>query len=326
MRFIETWTQATLVATRDLTPSIREFLLRPEHFAGAAYLVGSHIQVAVTIDGRPETRSYSLIGECGADGYRIAVRRAEDSRGGSRYMWSLAPGARLAITLPSSLLSIDWTRRHYCLVAGGIGITPIIGAAQALARRDAAFTLHYAVRSRADAAYVDLLAGLLGDRLKVHAGDEGHRLDLDAVFGSLPENTMTLFCGPMRMLDAARHAWTAASRPLADLRYETFGSSGLLPTDSFRVRLKDENVEIVVPRDRSMLDALNDAGFEVMSDCRRGECGVCAIDLVASDGEIDHRDVFFSEHQKREGRKICPCVSRARGTITVDMLHRPDVI
>jgi dimethylamine monooxygenase subunit B len=326
MRFIETWTQATLVATRDLTPSIREFLLLSENFDGAAYPVGSHIDVAVTIDGRPQTRSYSLVGECGADGYRIAVRRAEDSRGGSRYMWSLAPGARLNVTLPSSLLAVDWTRRHHCLVAGGIGITPIFGAAQALARRGADFTLHYAVRSRGDAAYVDLLAALLGERLKLHAGDEGHRLDLDAVFSSLPQDSMTLFCGPMRMLDAARHAWTAAGHPLADLRYETFGSSGSLPTTSFRVRLKDERVEIEVPRDRSMLDALNDAGFEVMSDCRRGECGVCAIDLVASDGEIDHRDVFFSEHQKREGRKICPCVSRARGTITVDMLHRRDAI
>lgn len=182
------------------------------------------------------------------------------------------------------------------------------------------------MRSREDAAYLDLLAGLLGDRLKVHAGDEGNRLDLDTVFASLLRDSMALFCGPMRMLDAARHAWSAAGRPLADLRYETFGSSGLMPTVSFRVRLKEGNVEIVVPRDRSMLDALNDAGFEVMSDCRRGECGVCAIDLVATDGEIDHRDVFFSEHQKREGRKMCPCVSRARGTITVDMLHRPDAI
>jgi vanillate O-demethylase ferredoxin subunit len=242
-------------------------------------------------------------------------------------MWSLKPGARLGITLPSSLLAIDWTRRHYCLVAGGIGITPIIGAAQALAcRREATFTLHYAVRTREDGAYLDLLTSLLGDRLKLYAGNEGHRIDLDAMFALLPQDAMTLLCGPMRMLDAARHAWSAAGRPLADLRYETFGSSGLLPTESFRVRLKDENVEIEVPRDRSMLDALSEAGYEVMSDCRRGECGVCAIDLVAADGEIDHRDVFFSEHQKRESRKICACVSRARGTITIDTLHRPDAV
>ena len=85
-------------------------------------------------------------------------------------------------------------------------------------------------------------------------------------------------------------------------------------------------MEVVVPRDRSMLDALSDAGFEVISDCRRGECGVCAIDLVDVDGEIDHRDVFFSEYQKREGGKICPCVSRVRGVVTVDLLHRPDAV
>jgi vanillate O-demethylase ferredoxin subunit len=110
------------------------------------------------------------------------------------------------------------------------------------------------------------------------------------------------------------------------LRYETFGSSGLLPTEAVRVRLKDADVEFVIPRDRSMLDVLNDAGHEVMSDCRRGECGICAIDVVEVDGEIDHRDVFFSDHQKQANQKICACVSRARGVITVDTLRRPDAI
>ena len=75
-----------------------------------------------------------------------------------------------------------------------------------------------------------------------------------------------------------------------------------------------------------MLDVLNEAGCEVMSDCRRGECGVCAIEVVAVEGEIDHRDVFFSDHQKQENRKICACVSRAHGFITVDTLHRPDAM
>ncbi|MGY4154540.1 MULTISPECIES: PDR/VanB family oxidoreductase [unclassified Bradyrhizobium] len=324
MRFIETWTSATLLGVRDLTPGIREFLLRPDDFTAAPYPVGSHIDVGVTIDGQPQTRSYSLVGEVDPQGFRIAVRHAPDSRGGSRYMWSLAPGARLNITQPASLVQLDWTRRQFCLIAGGVGITPIVGAAQALARRDVGVTLHYAARTRGDAAYLGALERLLGDRLIVHAGDEGRRLDLDSVFAGLPQDTMTLFCGPMRMLDAARRAWEASGRPMTDLRYETFGSSGLLPTEAFRVRLRDEGTEFVIPRDRSMLDVLNEAGHEVMSDCRRGECGVCALDVVDVDGEIDHRDVFFSDHQKQESRKICACVSRARGTITVDTLHRAD--
>src|SRR5262245_261461 len=308
MRFIETWSPATLLATRDLSPSIREFLLKPDDRNSAAYPVGSHIDVAVTINGQPETRSYSLVGEADPRGFRIAVRHAPDSRGGSRYMWSLRPGARLDITLPSSLLSVDWARRSYCLIAGGIGITPMVGAAQVLARRGAEFTLHYAVRSRADAAYIEDLAGLLGDRLVVYAGGDGRRLDLDGLFASLPQETLALFCGPIRMLDAARHAWTGAGHPLSDFRYETFGSSGSLPTQAFRVRLKDTNVEIEIPRERSMLDVLNASGHEVMFDCRRGECGICAIDVTDVDGEIDHRDVFFSDHQKQASRKICACV------------------
>jgi vanillate O-demethylase ferredoxin subunit len=267
-----------------------------------------------------------LVGEASPRGLRIAVRRADDSRGGSRYMWQLAPGARLDITRPASLVAVDWERENYCLIAGGIGITPILGAAQALARRGANVTLHYAVRSRGDAAYLDELAAMLGDRLVVHASDEGQRLDLDALFASLPSGALTLFCGPMRMLDAARHAWIGAGHPLADLRYETFGSSGTLPTEAFRVRLKDSGIELEVPRERTMLDVLNASGFEVISDCKRGECGLCAIDVVAVEGEIDHRDVFFSDHQKQSNAKICTCVSRARGTITVDTLLRADAV
>jgi vanillate O-demethylase ferredoxin subunit len=326
MRFIETWIPATLVSTRDLAPGIREFLIRPDQFDGAAYPVGSHINVSVTIDGQPETRSYSLVGEAAPRGLRIAVRRAEDSRGGSRYMWSLQPGARLDITTPASLLAVDWARQNYCLIAGGIGITPILGAAQALARRGADVVLHYAVSSRDDAAYLGDLANLLGDRLVVHASNEGRRLDLDALFAAVPKDALALFCGPMRMLDAARHAWIGAGHPLPDLRYETFGSSGTLPTETFRVRLKGSNVELEIPRERSMLDVLNASGHDVMYDCKRGECGLCAIDVVEVDGEIDHRDVFFSDHQKRSNQKICACVSRARGTITVDTLLRADAV
>ena len=324
MRFAQKWTACRVHAIRDVAPTIREFVLRPEGTSVENYAVGSHVQVGVSIDGRPETRCYSLVGEFSPDGYRIAVRRAPDSRGGSLYMWSLQPGARIEVSTPASLFEIDWTRKSYCLIAGGIGITPIIGIAGTLMRRNAGMELHYAVGSRRDAAFLDELTEALGDRLVIHASDEGTRIDLDGTFGRLPPDASTIICGPMRLLEAARRSWASAGRLPADLRYETFGSSGLLPTQSFRVRIDHSSREIVVGENKSMLDALNEAGFEVMSDCERGECGVCAIDVISVDGQIDHRDVFFSDHQKMSSGKICPCVSRAVGAITVNTLYRSD--
>jgi ferredoxin-NADP reductase len=324
MRFATKWTTCTVHAIRDVAPAIREFVLRPEGSNVENYAIGSHVNVGVLIDDLPETRSYSLVGESHPYGYRIAVRRAADSRGGSRYMWSLQPGARIEISSPASLLELDWSRKSYCLIAGGIGITPIIGIAAALVRRNAEVALHYVVKSRNDAAFLDELYDLLGDRLIIHASDEARRIDLDRTFRALPLDALAIICGPMRLLEAARRSWAAAGRALTDLRYETFGSSGLLPTEPFRIRIDHSGHEIVVPENKSMLDALNEAGFEVMSDCQRGECGVCAIDVVVVDGKLDHRDVFFSDHQKQAGGKICPCVSRAVGAITVNTLYQRD--
>jgi len=324
MRFTEQWSWCTVESISDVTPKIREFRLRPDNGRVPPHPAGSHIGVTVLIDGQPARRSYSLVENSDAGTYRIAVRLAPESRGGSRGMWNLRAGARIEISNPASLLEIDWTRKTYCLIAGGIGITPITGIAAALHRRSIDAVLHYAVKSRGNAAFLDELSALLGDRLIVHASDEGVRLDLEATFHALPADAIAIMCGPMRMLEAARRAWNDIGRAPADLRYETFGSSGLKPTAEFRVRLKDTGTELVVPQNSSMLDALNGAGFEVISDCQRGECGVCAIDVVAVDGEIDHRDVFFSDQQKHDNRKICPCVSRAIGVVTIDTLYRPE--
>src|SRR6266478_6652245 len=152
MRFERKWTTCIVHAIRDVAPAIREFVLRPEEFSVTNYAPGSHVNVSVLIDGRPETRCYSLVGDVSPDGYRIAVRRAPDSRGGSRYMWSLKPGARIEVSSPASLFEIDWSRKSYCLIAGGIGITPIIGISSALMRRNAEVELQYAVRKRHGAA------------------------------------------------------------------------------------------------------------------------------------------------------------------------------
>src|ERR1700692_1135419 len=237
MRFAQKWTKCTVDVTRDVTSTVREIVLRPEGAGTEPYAIGGHVNVGVLIDGRPDTRCYSLVGDFNPAGYRIAVRLAPDSRGGSRYMWTLKAGARIEVSSPASLLEIDWSKQSYCLIAGGIGITPMLGIAGALMRRNADIAFHYAVKSRTDAAFLDELSDLLGDRLIVHAGDEGKRIDLDHTFARLPPGASAILCGPMRLLEAARRGWAAAGRPAADLRYETFGSSGLLATASSRGRI-----------------------------------------------------------------------------------------
>jgi len=325
MRYVDHWDTVIVTAVRDLTPSVRELTLQTPWTT--AHSVGAHIDVEVMIDGRPDTRSYSLVGEGAGPTRRIAVKGEARSRGGSRYMWSLAPGARLKVTPPSNSFELSLEATPYLLVAGGIGVTPIVGMASVLARRGAPVSMVYAGRSRGDMAYLDELDAALGGRLTVCADDEaGGPPDLAAAFAALAPDAQAYICGPVPMLDAAKAAWAAAGRPPARLLFETFGSSGRFPNAAFTVRVPRLGVEVQVPETRSMLDALADAGVAVLADCRRGECGLCAMDVVGVEGVVDHRDVFFSDHQHQAGAKICACVSRvAGGTITVEPAWRGDI-
>ena len=90
------------------------------------------------------------------------------------------------------------------------------------------------------------------------------------------------------------------------------------------MRIPRHNLAITVAAGSTLLEALEGAGVQTLWDCRRGECGLCAMDVLAVDGEIDHRDVFLSEHEKQAGSRICACVSRAVGTITLDSAWRPE--
>jgi vanillate O-demethylase ferredoxin subunit len=321
VRYAETWSQASLRAVRDLTPGIREFEIVPDGDAPAAYPLGGHINIEVLAGGRPDTRSYSITGAGGC--YRIAVKLDREGRGGSAYMWSLAPNARLRISNVETNFPVDHGRPEYLLIAGGIGITPLYGTALALARRGAPLRLHYCARNAGELAFADELRAALGERLVTYVSGE-RRLDLGATLRSVVPGGLVMVCGPLRMLEEVRRIWKGLGRPAADLRFETFGSSGVHAPEAFTVKLPQLNREIVVAENQSMLDALESAGVGVISDCRRGECGVCVINIVGVEGAVDHRDVFFSEHQKKENKKICACVSRAVGTISIDPLYRPD--
>jgi vanillate O-demethylase ferredoxin subunit len=319
------WIPATLRATRDLTPGIREFALVPDEGA-TAYPTGAHLRVRLEVAGRPTTRHYSLVGAAPREGaWRIAVQREDAGRGGSRAMWALEPGARLTIARPVSHFELASGAPEVLLLAGGIGITPMLGMAEVLVRRGARFRLLYAGRSRAAMAYLPELATPLGERLVVVAEDEAGRPDLPAAFAGLAPDAEAYVCGPLGLLGAARRAWADAGRPPASLVFETFGSSGHAAPSAFTVRIPRLGREVRVPADLSMLEALEAAGVGVLSDCRRGECGLCALDVLAVEGAIDHRDVFLSERQQAGNGRICACVSRmAGGAITIDPPWRGD--
>jgi ferredoxin-NADP reductase len=291
------------------------------------YPTGAHLDIAVRIDGLPDIRSYSLVGERPVDGaYRIAVKEISHSRGGSTYVRGLERGAVVEVSEPQSHFELQYGRPEYLLVAGGIGITPIFGMAQALMRHGRPFRLLYAARTRRQMPFLDELADLVGDRLELYVSSGGRRLDLGAEIDKLDPDGEAYLCGPLRLRDAAQHAWREKDKRPDRLQFETFASGGRFAPEEFVVRLHDQGGrEVTVRRDRTLLDSLTDNDVEMMWDCLRGECGLCAARVLDAEGELDHRDVFLSDEQRREGTTILTCVSRAvGGAITIDTGFRPE--
>lgn len=319
------WSDAAIRSVRDVASDVRMIEIEPS--AGVRpYPTGSHLDIAVEIDGLPDLRSYSLVGEGPVDGaYRIAVKEIPDSRGGSVWVRTLEPGVAVQVSEPASNFELQFGREEYLLIAGGIGITPMVGMAHALERHGRPFRLLYAAHTREQMPFLDELSELLGDRLELFVSAEGDRIDLGAEIERLHPDGELYLCGPLRLRDAARHAWSERDRRPDRLQFETFASGGAFAPEEFLCRVRDAGREVTVKRTRTLLDALKDEGVDMMWDCLRGECGLCAAEVIEVEGELDHRDVFLSDDQKEEGKTIVTCVSRVvGGAITIDTGFRGD--
>jgi ferredoxin-NADP reductase len=327
MRSTQQWVEARVHALRDVTPTVREITLKPDSRA-LPNQAGGHLQMQVLVGqgagSRPHTRSYSLIGQADDEFYRIAVKRLDNGRGGSKAMWQLAVGDRLRISEPQNHFPLDLAAPAYLLVAGGIGVTPMLGMVQVLAKRNAPVSMLFGARSLEELAYLEALEVALPGNIKTAIAEEGEFIDFEAEIAQLPPKAQMYVCGPVPMLDAARKAWEKAGRAETDLRYETFGSSGRFAPQAFKVSIPRHKLDITVPADNGLLDELEMAGIQAIYDCRRGECGLCAMDVISVNGEIDHRDVFLSDEEKASNKRICVCVSRVVGEITLDSAYRAE--
>jgi vanillate O-demethylase ferredoxin subunit len=308
------WQHGQVLETIDVAEDVRRIVIQPDRPRPAA--PGSHLDFELVTDGRALRRSYSIVrSEDEGRRWTISVQLAPASRGGSRTMHSLGAGDRLRVSDPLQNFPLGVGAARYVLLAGGIGVTALVAMATALKRRGADYTLVLVGRSRSVMAYLDDLVAEHGDRVQVHVDDEGTGLDVGAlvkeIAGSdVPLDTELYMCGPIRLMDAVRRDWAGHGLPGPNLRFETFGNSGAWAPEEFTVAIPGQDRVVTVGRDASMLDALENAGVEVMWDCRKGECGLCTVRVLSCDGQIDHRDVFLSPEQKAEGRTLCACVSR----------------
>ena len=309
----EVWQDARVIETVALTPRIRRIVLDPALPIPVA--PGAHIDARVHIEDVTDRRSYSVV-DASRDGSSIAVSVFDSavSRGGAGFMHALVSGDHLEITQPLVSFPLRIGAPRYVLLAGGIGITAVSGMAALLRSLGADYRLVYVGRERSSMAYLDELAALHGDRLLVHVSGEGTPLTVHALVGSVDAETELYMCGPIRLMDSVRRAWVERELPLPNLRFETFGNSGWYAAQEFTVRIPGQGLEVTVGADQTMLEALEAAGADMMFDCRKGECGLCEVRVLALDGDIDHRDVFYSERQKDARSKLCCCVSRVVGS------------
>jgi len=302
-------------AIEQVTPLIKHFKLSP--LAGAVlpgFSGGSHIVVVMRGSTRIHRNPYSLLSPPHQlDSYEIGVRRMEASRGGSHFMHDqVTVGSRLEIAHPVNLFALDKIARKHVLIAGGIGITPFLAQIEDLSQGPVPYELHYAVRSPEHAAFLPRLRERAGDRVHVYYDSEARAIDFDGLLSTQPLGTHVYVCGPAglinRVIDTARRfGW-----PDSHVHWEKFSAPPV--GDAFDVFLARTQRSVHVPPDRSLMESIEAAGVEVPYLCRGGVCGFCQTRVIEFDGELVHNDHFLSDAEKNAGKRIMPCVSRARCT------------
>ena len=302
-----------IAAIKQVTPLIKHFtFVKEDGSEFPAFSGGSHVVVSLNIGGRVHRNPYSLMGSpTDTSAYHISVRKQEQSRGGSVFMHDyVAVGMSFKITYPVNLFSLAKKGHKHILIAGGIGITPFMSQIADLKRTGADFELHYAFRSPEHGAFAAQLAKVCGDKFHCYIDSEGDRLDLQALLGNQPLGTHMYVCGPGAMVVAVLETARNLGWPESHIHSEQF----LAPPigEPFKIQLEKSKIEIQVPAEMSMLEAIEAAGVEADFLCRGGVCGRCELQVLETDGALMHNDHFLTDAEKASCKKIMPCVSRAK--------------
>lgn len=300
--------ELAVTAVDDTVPGVRSVrLARPDGAPLPGYTPGSH--VVVHCGG--VANAYSLTGDSVDPAcYTISVLRIDEGRGGSRWIHALAPGDRVEVTAPRSAFPPVLAARRHLLVAGGIGVTPILSHLRSAVRWGREVEVLYAHRDRGG-AHLDDVRSLAGDALHCFTDRATFTDHLLARLTDQPIGTHLYTCGPTGFMDAVTQAAGRLGWPASRIHLEHFGLADLDAGEPFEAVLTASERTIPVPSGVSLLEALESAGVAVPNLCRQGVCGECRVPVSA--GTPQHRDLFLSDDEKAAGSSLMCCVSRAAG-------------
>ncbi len=284
-----------------------------------AFTAGAHIDVHL---GEGLVRQYSL---CNApherQRYLIGVLRDPASRGGSQAMHErVQTGSVLHISAPKNLFALA-DAGPSLLLAGGIGVTPILAMAEALAAQGAPFAMHYCARSPERTAFrARIAAAAFAPQVQFHydSGDAAQKLDLAALLAQLDRRTHIYLCGPAGFIEYVKATASAHDWPTAQLHLEYFGMSAAPDAGGdqpFDVKLASSGKVYTIPADSTVLRVLSDAGVFIPASCEQGVCGTCLTRVL--DGVPEHRDLYLDESEQASNQQFTPCCSRAKSAMLV---------
>jgi len=310
--------EVRVVVRRQEAEGVCSFLLeRTDSQELPAYTAGAHIDVEI----RPGlVRQYSLCGDSqDRHSWRIGVLNEPQSRGGSRAVHELIhEGSTLRVSAPRNHFGLV-DAPHTVLLAGGIGITPILAMANELQRHGRSFELHYCTRNAERTAFINEVNAPSMARVATLYHDDGatRKFEVASALASAPQDAHLYVCGPAgfieHVLSAARSRLWSEER----LHREHFSPvpTSKMGDNSFEVKLARSGSSYRIPADCSVLNVLLDAGVDVPASCESGVCGTCLTRVL--DGTPDHRDSFMTDAEHAANDQFTPCCSRAKTPLLV---------
>jgi len=278
-----------------------------------AWTAGAHVDLLLP-DGK--VRQYSLCGDpAGRGSYTIAVKREEAGRGGSAWIHeTLAEGVFANISAPRNNFALAEGASHHLLVAGGIGVTPILAMARELAAAGASFSVHYCARSAPAAPLLEELRDVCVERLSCWFSAQSQRFT-PAALGPPHDGAHLYACGPLGLIDdLTAHALGQGWSPehIHAEKFQALRDEDFVP-EAFEVELVSTGQRLHVPASATLLSVLQAHGVPMRTSCETGICGSCICEYA--EGDVIHRDAVLQIAER--SHRIVPCVSRAKGKLTL---------